>query len=63
MGCPGSGGVTVPGGVQGPWRCGTEGRGQWCGGGGLMVDLMLFVVFSNLNDAMILQFILLCISD
>ena len=28
-GCPGSGGVTVPGGVQELWRCGTEGRGQW----------------------------------
>ena len=27
--CPGSGGVTVPGGVQELWRCGTEGRGQW----------------------------------
>ncbi len=25
----GGGGVTVPGGVQEPWRCGTEGRGQW----------------------------------
>jgi len=28
-GCTGSGGVMVPGGVQGMWRCGTEGRGQW----------------------------------
>ena len=28
--CPGRGdGVTVPGGVKEPWRCGTEGRGQW----------------------------------
>ena len=27
--CPGSGGVTIPGGVQEPGRCGTEGRGQW----------------------------------
>ena len=25
----GSGGVTVPGGVQEVWRCGTEGHGQW----------------------------------
>ena len=25
----GGGGVTVPGGVQEPWRCGTEGRGLW----------------------------------
>ena len=24
-----SGGVTVPGGVTEPWRCGTEGCGQW----------------------------------
>jgi len=23
------GGVTVPGGVAEPWRCGTEGCGQW----------------------------------
>jgi len=29
MGCPGSGEVTVPGGVQELWRCGTWGRGQW----------------------------------
>ena len=28
--CPGSGGVTVPGGVPEPWRCGTE--GQWLEG-------------------------------
>ena len=27
--CPGSVGVTVPGGAQELWRCGTEGRGQW----------------------------------
>ena len=25
----GSGAVTIPGGVQELWRCGTEGRGQW----------------------------------
>ena len=25
----GGGGVTVPGGVQGLWECGTEGHGQW----------------------------------
>ena len=29
---PGGGGVTIPGGVQEVWRCGTEGRGQWCSG-------------------------------
>jgi len=35
--CPGSGGVTVPGGVQRMWRCGTEGHGQqaWWDGVGL----------------------------
>lgn len=27
--CPGGGGLTVPGGVWEPWRCGTEGSGQW----------------------------------
>jgi len=27
MGCPGSGGVTNPGGVQGTCRCCAEGRG------------------------------------
>jgi len=25
----GGGGVIIPGGVPEPWRCGTEGRGQW----------------------------------
>ena len=25
----GGGGVTIPGGVQELWTCGTEGRGQW----------------------------------
>ena len=29
--CPGSGGVSIPGGVEEPWRWGTEGRGQWWG--------------------------------
>ena len=28
MGCPGSGGVTDPGGVQETCRCGTEGHGS-----------------------------------
>ena len=28
-GCPGSGGVTVPGGVPEPWGYGTEGCEQW----------------------------------
>jgi len=31
----GGGGVTIPGGVQEPWRCGTEGRSRsaWVGVG------------------------------
>lgn len=29
----GASGVTVPGGVQGPWRCGTEGHGPTSGNG------------------------------
>ena len=29
--CPGSGGVTFPGGVPEPWGCGTVRRGQWVG--------------------------------
>jgi len=41
----GGGGVTIPGGVQETWRCGTEGRGQWA-----WWDL---TVSSNLNDSMI----------
>ena len=32
--CPESSGVTVLGGVQEPWRCGTEGHGQWAWGVG-----------------------------
>ena len=31
----GGGGVTIPGGGQEPWRCGTEGRGQWAWWDGL----------------------------
>ena len=56
----GSGGVTVPGGVQGPCRCGTEGHGL-VGMVGMshdemmgQLDSMILEVFSNLNDAMIL---------
>lgn len=48
----GGGRVTVPGGVQEPRRCGTEGRG--CGAvlvtEGLL-DWMTLVVPSSLNDA------------
>jgi len=29
IGCPGSGEVTVPGGVLELWRCGTKGGSQW----------------------------------
>ena len=51
----GGGGVTVLGGIQKPWRCGTEGCGQWAilvvGG---CLDQIILVIFSNLNDPMIL---------
>ena len=50
----GGGEVTIPGGVPEPWRCGTEGCGQWARWGGLMLDLGILEVFSNLNDFMIL---------
>ena len=46
--CPGSGGVTVPGGVHRTWRCGTEGCGQW-------LDWMTSVVFSNFYDSMLYE--------
>ena len=51
----GSGGVTIPGGVQKTCRCGTSGHGL----AGVVVigwqlDLMILEVFSNLNDSMIL---------
>ena len=35
----GGGGVTVPGGVQEPCGCGTEGHGQWAWCDGLLVGL------------------------
>ena len=35
----GGGGVTVPGGVEEPCGCGTEGCGQWAWSGGLMVGI------------------------
>jgi len=38
------GGIAVPGDVQEPWRCGTEGRGHGADG---LLDLIL-KVFSNL---------------
>ena len=47
MGCPGSGGVTVPGGVPELWGCGTEGRWQWAWWGGLGLILGIVEIFSN----------------
>ncbi len=52
------GAVTIPGGVQELWRCGTEGRGQWAwwgwvGGWTRWVGGLL--LFSSLNDSMILE--------
>jgi len=47
----GGGGVTVPGGAQEQWGCGTEGRGQWVWWGGAGVDWVTVEVFSNLNDS------------
>ena len=48
----GGGGVTIPGGVQGPWGCGTEGCGQWTWWGVLGLGLGILVVFSNLNGSL-----------
>ena len=52
--CTGSGGVTVPGGVQELWRCGSEGRVCGHGGDGLVVGLDNLRGISNLNSSMIL---------
>ena len=49
---PGGGGVAVPGGVQGTWRCCTEGCGQWHGGMGWGWTWIV-EVFSSLNDSII----------
>ena len=49
--CPGSGGVTIPGGVPYPRGCGTEGCGD--GHGGVGLDWLTLVVFSSLNDSVI----------
>jgi len=51
----GSGGVTVPGGVPEPWRCGTEGCAQQAAlvvGGRL--DWVILEVSSNLSDSLII---------
>ena len=52
--CTGSGGVTVPGGVQELWRCGSEGRVCGHGGDGLVVGIDNLRGISNLNNSMIL---------
>jgi len=48
--------ITVPGGIQEPWRYGTEGRGYEHGGSGLGLglELVILVFFSNLSDSVIL---------
>ena len=53
----GGGGVTVPGGVQEMWRCGTEGHSS-LGRVGVdqQLDWMILAVLSNLSDSMILPF-------
>ena len=52
---PRNAGVTVPGGVPEPWRCGTEGRGQWARWGGLgLGDLSSLC---SLSDRRILSFL------
>jgi len=40
----GSGGVTIPGAAQEPWRCGPEGHGH---GDGLRLGLGILEVFST----------------
>jgi len=54
QGCPGGGGVTVPGGAPELWGCGTEGGGYGHSGMGLGI----LEVFSNLIDPMILSCII-----
>jgi len=48
----GGGGVTIPGGVQEPCRCSTEGHGQWVWCDGLMVGLADLSDLSYLNNSM-----------
>ena len=54
--CIGTREVIVPGGVPGPWRCGTEGCGQWAqwGGVGVGVGLGDVIGLSSVKDLMIL---------
>lgn len=51
-GCPGGGGVIIPGGVQELWSCGTDGQG----GGGLALDMGVSEGFSNQNASVNLLF-------
>jgi len=51
--CPGSGGVTIPGGVQSHGDVALRDVVSGHGGGGLGLDLGTLVVFSNLNNSMI----------
>ena len=50
---PRNGGVTVRGGVPEPWRCGTEGRGQWVWWHGGEVGLGILEIFSKLIDSVV----------
>jgi len=50
----GGGGVTILWGVEDMWRCGTEGYSLvGMVAMGCQLDLVILVVFSNLNDSMI----------
>ena len=51
-----SGEVTVPEGVPEPWRCGTEGCGQWARWGWAWVGLDYLSGILHLHDSMILWF-------
>ena len=46
--------ITIPWGVQGLWRCGTEGGDQWAWWDGVGLDVGIREIFSNLSDSMIL---------
>ena len=50
--CLWSGVVTIPGGVPEPWRCGTEGRGQWAWWGGLGLGMGISEAFSHRDGSM-----------
>ena len=53
----GGGAVTILRGVQEKGICSSEGRGQWAWWDGFGLDWMILVVFSNLNDSRIPQFL------